>query len=80
MKINAIEFMYEESCYKISTSKYKKSNSNMNIYKISTYLLIFFVFRLKNDDTVPNAPTINKFLETTSGSELSEWFDNIIIK
>ena len=26
--------MYEESCYKSSTSKYEKSNSNINISKI----------------------------------------------
>ena len=37
-------------------------------------------FHLKNDDTVPNAPTINNFLETNSGSELREWYDHIIIK
>ena len=37
-------------------------------------------FTWKNDDTVPNAPTINKFLETKSGSELSQLFDNIINK
>ena len=38
------------------------------------------VFHLKNDNTVPNAPKINKFIETTSGSELREWYNNIIIK
>ena len=27
--------MYEESCHKSSTSKYEKSNSNINISKIS---------------------------------------------
>ena len=45
-----------------------------------TYLLICCVFHLKNDDTVPNSPTINKFFETTSGLELREWYDNIITK
>ena len=35
MKINAVEFMYVESCYKSSTSKYEKSNSNIIISKIS---------------------------------------------
>ena len=35
MKINAVEFMYVESCYKSLTSKYEKSNSNINISKIS---------------------------------------------
>ena len=34
MKINAVEFMYAEFCYKSSTSKYEKSNSNINITKI----------------------------------------------
>ena len=45
-----------------------------------TYLLICCVFHLKNDDTFPNSPTINKFLEMTSGSELREWYDSMIIK
>ena len=34
MKINAVEFMYEKLCYKISTSKYEKSNININISKL----------------------------------------------
>ena len=34
MKNNSVEFMYEESCYKGSTSKYEKPNSNINISKI----------------------------------------------
>ena len=38
------------------------------------------VFHLKNDDTVPNAMTINKFLEATSGSEMREYYNNVIIK
>ena len=29
--MNAVEFMYVESCYKSSTSKYEKSNSNIKI-------------------------------------------------
>ena len=37
-------------------------------------------FTWKNDNTVPNAPTIDKFPETTSGSELRESYDNKIIK
>ena len=48
--------------------------------RYTTYLLICCVFHLKNDDTVPNEPTINKFIEMTSGSELRKWYDNIIIK
>ena len=39
-----------------------------------------FSFSLENDDTVPDEPTINNFLETTSGSELREWYDYIILK
>ena len=39
-----------------------------------TYLLTCCVFTWKNDNTVPNVPTINRFLETTSGSELCEWY------
>ena len=35
MKINAVEFMYEELCYKILTSKYEKPNSNINNSNIS---------------------------------------------
>ena len=62
--------MHIESCYKSSTSKYEKSNININISKISHFPFDMFFFHLKNDDTVQNAPTINKFLETASGSEL----------
>ena len=81
MKINAVEFMHEELCCKISTSKYEKSNSNINISKILHLPFdMLCVFTWKNDDTVPNVPTINNFLETTSGLELPEWYDNIIIK
>ena len=36
-----------------------------------TYLSICCVFTWKNDDTVPNATTINKFLETNSGPEIT---------
>ena len=39
-----------------------------------------FSFHLKNDDIVPNAETINNFLETIMCSYLREWFDNIILK
>ena len=44
MKINAVKFMYEELCYKSSTSKYEKSNSNINISNIShlTFDMLFF--------------------------------------
>ena len=35
MNINAVEFMYEQSCYKSSTSKYEQFHSNINISKIS---------------------------------------------
>ena len=72
--------MYEESFYKSSTSKYGKSNSNINISKISHLTFDMLCFHLKNDDTVPNAPTINNFVETTSGSKLRKWYDNIVIK
>ena len=55
--------MYVELCYNISTSKYEKSNSIINIPRYRTYLLICCVLHLKNIDTVPNAPLINEFLE-----------------
>ena len=44
MKINAVKFVYVESCYKSSTSKYEKSNSNINITKIShlPFDMLFF--------------------------------------
>ena len=80
MKINVVEFMYVVSCYKSSTSKYKKSNSNINISKISHLPFDMLCFSLENDDTGPNAPKINKFLETNRGSELRKCYDNIIIK
>ena len=73
--------MYVELCYKSSTSKYERSKSNIKISKISHLTFdMLCVFHLKNDETVPNAPTINNFLETTSVSELCEWYDNIFIK
>ena len=80
MKIYAVEFMYEELCYKSSTSKYEKPNSNINISNILHLAFDTLCFHLENDDTVPNAPTTKTFLETTSGSELREWYNNIIIK
>ena len=79
-KINAVEFVYVELCYKSSTSKYKKPNSNINISKIYHLPFDMLCFKLKNDNTVSNEPTINKFLEMTSGSGLHEWYDNIRIK
>ena len=35
LKINAVQFVYVELCYKILTSRYKKSNRNINISNIS---------------------------------------------
>ena len=32
------------------------------------------------DDTVQNSLTIGKYLETTCSSELSKWYDEIILK
>ena len=67
LKINAVQFVYVESCYKLLTSKYKKSSSNINISNISNLPLdVMCVFTWKHvDDTVPNEPAINRFLETT---------------
>ena len=81
MKINAVHFVFLKSSYNSSTSKNKKTNSNINISKIShlTFDMLCF-FHLRNDYTVPKEPTINKFLETTSGSKLCECYDNIVIK
>ena len=62
--------MYEESCYKISTSKYEKSNTNINISKI-----LHLPFDML---CVINALTICKYHETTHGSEQREWNDKII--
>ena len=43
----------------------KKSKSNIKIAKISNLPFDIFGFKIKkNDDTVPNAAKINKFLET----------------
>ena len=73
--------MYAKLSYKSSTSKHEKSNININISKISHLpfdMLCFFT--CKNDDTVPNEPTINKFIEMNSVSKLREYYDNIIIK
>ena len=40
------EFMYEKLCYISSTSKYEKSNSNINIAKIShlTFDMLCYLF------------------------------------
>ena len=35
MKINAVNFVYVKLSYKSSTSIYEKSNSNIDIFKIS---------------------------------------------
>ena len=53
------KFMYEKLCYKSSTLKNEKSNSNINISKIS-HLLFWYVvlFTQKYDDTVQDALTI----------------------
>ena len=75
MKINTVEFMYEESCYKSSTSKYGKSNSNINISKISHLPFDMLCFHLKNDDTVLNALEIVEYHETTPVSEQFKWND-----
>ena len=73
--------MYEKSCYKSSTSKYEKSNSNILIFpRYCAYLLICCIFYLKNDYTVHNALTIYKYLKTNHGSEQREWNDGIILK
>ena len=39
-----------------------------------------FFFSFGKFDSVPNAPTINKFLKMTSVSKLRKWYDNKIIK
>ena len=81
MKINAVEFMYVELCYKSSTSKYEKPNSNINIPKIShSPFDMLCVFTWKNDNTGTNSPIINNKLETTSGSEQSKRNDKKIWK
>ena len=52
---------------RVTTFQYKNTKNQrviLNFQRYKTYLLIYLVFRLKNDDTVPNALKINKFLET----------------
>ena len=69
LKINAVQFVYVKSSYKSLTSKYKKSNRNINIYKIYDLpfdVMCVFTWKNDDDDTVTNEPKINKFLETTS--------------
>ena len=51
-KINAVEFMYVELCYKSSTSKYKKSNSNIKISKISQLPFGMLCLSLENITTM----------------------------
>ena len=78
MKNNAVEFMYKELCYKSSTSKYVKSNSNINISNISHLPFGMLCFLLENDDTVINALTICNCHETTHGSEQRKWNNETI--
>ena len=59
MKINAVEIMYVESCYNISVSKYEKSESIIDVSKISHLNFDIFRFSIKNDETVPNKNTEN---------------------
>ena len=55
MKINALQFVYVKFSYKKLTSKYEKSNCNINISKIYDLPFnIMCVFTWKNDDAVPN--------------------------
>ena len=69
IEIDAAQFVYVESCYKILTSKYKKSKCNINISNISDLPFDAMCLSIEKDvdDTVPNEPTINSFLETTCG-------------
>ena len=69
MKINAVEFMYEELSYKSSTSKYKKQTVILIFPIYRTYLFMCCVFHLKNDDTLLIALIIGKYHETTPGLE-----------
>ena len=80
MKINAVNVVYVKSSDKSSTSNTKNQTVILIFPRYPTYFLICCVFQLKNDDTVPNGPTINRFLETTSGSKLRKCYGNIIIK
>ena len=70
----------QNSFTKVQHQKTKNQTVILIFTRYTTYLLICCVFQLKKDDTVPDAPKINKFFETTSGSELRKWFDNIILK
>ena len=65
---------------KVQHQNTKNQKAILKFPRYRTYLLIYCVFTLKNDDTVLNALTIDRFLENTSGSELSKLFDNITIK
>ena len=47
MKINAVEFMYIELCYKSSTSKYENKTVILIFPRYPTYLLICCVFSLE---------------------------------
>ena len=47
MKINAVEIMYVESCYNISVSKYEKSESIIDVSKISHLTFDIFRFSIK---------------------------------
>ena len=69
MKINAVQFVHVKLSYKSLTSKYEKSNSNINISKLSH--LPFDIMCVSTGRTMTLCqmnPTINKFIETLSAS------------
>ena len=71
MKINAVEFMYEELCYKSSTSKYENSNSNINISNISHLpfdMLCFLLEKMMTQCSMhwQSAGTIKQFMVKNS--------------
>ena len=65
LQINAVQCVYVEFCYNIFTSKYKKSNSNIDISNVSDLPFdgIFFFLKNEVDDTVTKKQTINILLK-----------------
>ena len=57
---------------RVTTVQHKNTKNQTVILifpRYCTYLLIFYVFQLKNDDTVLNESTIGKYHETAPGTE-----------
>ena len=66
LRINSVQCVYVELCYRNFTSIYKKLNYNIDISNIIDLPFDIMCFSLENDvdDTFSNEPMIDMFLGT----------------